>query len=238
MITLETYKKTLNILYIEDDKLITSKIKYVLEKYFNFVFIATNGEEALEILKYNSINLIISDINMPIMDGLEFLKRLREINSDIAFIFVTARNEADVMLKAIQLEISNYILKPINLHNFLFIVNKTIDKEYKKYLEKLNNNIIKLSKDFYWDKKSKRLLKDDITIKLTKKELLLLDLLLTTNNKTYSFSEIIYHLWDDDDEVKDNISNLKNMISRLRNKIPELNIENIYGLGYKLNITQ
>lgn len=238
MITLETYKKTLNILYIEDDKLITSKIKYVLEKYFNFVFIATNGEEALEILKYNSINLIISDINMPIMDGLEFLKRLREINSDLAFIFVTARNEADVMLKAIQLEISNYILKPINLHNFLFIVNKTIDKEYRKYLEKLNNNIIKLSKDFYWDKKSKRLLKDDITIKLTKKELLLLDLLLTTNNKTYSFSEIIYHLWDDDDEVKDNISNLKNMISRLRNKIPELNIENIYGLGYKLNITQ
>ena len=236
MITIEAYKKTLNILYIEDDELITSKIKYILEKYFNSIFIATNGKEALEILKSSSINLVISDINMPIMDGLEFLKKLREINSDIPFIFVTARNEPAVMIKAIQLEISNYILKPINLHDFLFIVNKTIDKEYKKYLEKSNNDIIKLSDDFYWDKKSRRLLKDDTTIKLTKKELLLLDLLLTINDKIYSFSEIIYHLWDGNDEYKDNMSNLKNMISRLRNKIPELNIENIYGLGYKLNI--
>lgn len=236
MITLEAYKKTLNILYIEDDKIITSKIKYLLERFFKFVFIATNGEEALKTLKSNSINLIISDINMPIMDGLEFLKKLREINSDIAFIFVTARNEPEVMIKAIQLEISNYILKPIDFTNFLSIINKTVDKEYKKYIEKMDIDIVKIDNNFYWNKQIKTLFKNNSIIKLTKKELLLLDLLLNTNNKIYSFQEIIYYLWDEDYDEKDCISNLKNMISRLRHKIPELNIENVYGLGYKINI--
>lgn len=114
MITIKEYKKTLNILYIEDDKMFSSKIKTILEKFFNSIFIANDGEEALELFKTNDVDLIISDINMPNMDGIEFLKKLREINNDISFIFVTARSESDTMLQAIQLSISNYILKPVN----------------------------------------------------------------------------------------------------------------------------
>lgn len=238
MITIKEYKKTLNILYIEDDKMFSSKIKTILEKFFNSIFIANDGEEALELFKTNDVDLIISDINMPNMDGIEFLKKLREINNDISFIFVTARNESDSMLLAIQLSVSNYILKPVNLHDFLFTINKTIEKKYRNYIQIQNNHIVKLNDNFYWDKETKILLKNDISIKLTKNELSLLDLLLTTNNKTFSFSEIIYHLWEEEDEEKDYISNLKNMISRLRNKIPQLNIENVYGLGYKINIVK
>ena len=110
MITLEAYKKTMNILYIEDDQIFTLKIKSILDNFFKFVFIARNGEEALELFKTNKINLIISDINMPKMDGLTFLKNLRNINSDISFIFLTARKEVDTIIDAIQLDISNYIL--------------------------------------------------------------------------------------------------------------------------------
>ena len=236
MITLEEYKKTLTILFIEDDQIFTKKIKTILEKFFKSVLIANDGEEALKLFKTDNINLIISDINMPNMNGLEFLKKLRAINNDISFIFMTARNESNIMLQAIQLSISNYILKPINLNDFLLIINKIIEKDYKNFILKEKSYTIKLDNDFSWDKQTKVLQKNNISIKLTKNELMLLDLLLTSNNKIFTSSEIISHIWNEEYEEKDYISNLKNMISRLRNKIPQINIVSVYGLGYKINI--
>lgn len=120
MITLESYKKQFNILYVEDDVLFTPKIKYILEKSFKSVLIASNGEEALELFKINKIDLIISDINMPKMDGLTFLKNLRNINSDISFIFLTARKEVDTIIDAIQLDIREPLKIPFKAPNFYF----------------------------------------------------------------------------------------------------------------------
>lgn len=238
MITIETYKKTLNILYIEDDKLISGKIKLILEKFFNTVIIASNGVEALELYKTNTIDLIISDINMPKMDGLQFLEELRKMNNEIPFIFVTARDEPDMMLKAIQLDINNYILKPIDLKNFLFIVDKAVEKQFKNYIKNQELNIVKINDTFRWNKETKTLLENNEAVKLTKKELLLLDLFLDCDDKIYSLEEIISNIWDEEYESRDYISCLKNIISRLRSKIPEINIENIYGMGYKIKITK
>ena len=238
MITLESYKKQFNILYVEDDVLFTPKIKYILEKSFKSVLIASNGEEALELFKINKIDLIISDINMPKMDGLTFLKKLREIHNDIPFIFLTARQEANTIIDAIQFDISNYILKPIDLKNFLSIVDKSVKKSYKKYIEIEKKYIIEIDTEFFWNQKTKTLSKNNLPIKLTKKELLLLELLLNCNNKVYSISEIACYLWDEDSGENDYVANLKNIISRLRNKIPEINIENVYGLGYMIKITK
>ena len=203
MITLEEYKKTLTILFIEDDQIFTKKIKTILEKFFKSVLIANDGEEALKLFKTDNINLIISDINMPNMNGLEFLKKLRAINNDISFIFMTARNESNIMLQAIQLSISNYILKPINLNDFLLIINKIIEKDYKNFILKEKSYTIKLDDDFSWDKQTKVLQKNNISIKLTKNELMLLDLLLTSNNKIFTSSEIISHIWNEEYEEKD-----------------------------------
>ena len=236
MITLESYKKQFNILYVEDDVLFTPKIKYILEKSFKSVLIASNGEEALELFKINKIDLIISDINMPKMDGLTFLKKLRELHNDIPFIFLTARQEANTIIDAIQFDISNYILKPIDLKNFLSIVDKSVKKSYKKYIEIEKKYIIEIDTEFFWNQKTKTLSKNNLPIKLTKKELLLLELLLNYNNKVYSISEIACYLWDEDSGENDYVANLKNIISRLRNKIPEINIENVYGLGYMIKI--
>lgn len=239
MITLEEYKKTLNILYIEDDKVLVHKIKLILQKIFRSVFVASNGEEALKIFKSNNINLIISDINMPIINGLTFLKNLRKINTDISFIFLTAKQEVNTIIDAIEHDISGYILKPIDLNNFLCIINKTIEKEYKKYINLQEKYLLKIDNTFSWNKQTRTLLKNDVSIvKLTKKELLLLELLLEYDNKVCSISEITYYLWDEDFEQKDYISNLKNIISRIRNKIPEITIENIYGLGYRIKISK
>ena len=238
MINLEEYKKTFNILYIEDDKALVHKIKLILQKIFKSVFVASNGEEALKIFKSNNINLIISDINMPIIDGLTFLKNLRKINTDISFIFLTAKQEVNTIIDAIEYNISGYILKPIDLNNFLCIINKTVEKEYKKYINLQEKYLLKIDDTLTWNKQTRTLLKNNITIKLTKKELLLLELLLQYDDKVCTISEITYCLWDEEFEQKDYISNLKNIISRIRNKIPEIIIENIYGLGYRIKISK
>ena len=71
-------------------------------------------------------------------------------------------------------------------------------------------------------------------IKLTKKELLFIEILMGNENKTHNIEDIISILWEDNFLEKDYVSNLKNIISRLRNKVPALKIENLYGMGYKI----
>ena len=132
MKTIEEYKKIINIMYIEDDQIAGEKLKNILDKFYGKTLIASNGEDAILKLKDEKIDLIISDINMPKMDGLEFLEKLRNYDSSMPFIFVTARDEPDMMFKAIQLDIDNYVLKPIDLQNLLFIIDTIIEKSYKK----------------------------------------------------------------------------------------------------------
>ena len=237
MITIENYKKTINIMYIEDDVLATTKLKNILEKYFNKIIIASNGEEAFEKMKIEpKIDLIISDINMPKMNGLEFLEELRKDNFDMPFIFVTARDEPDKMLKAIQLDINNYVLKPINLQNLLSVIDKVVEKLYKEYLILEKNSHIQLNKDLFWNKNNRTLIFENEVIKLTKKELMFIEILMAEENMVHKIEDIIFTLWNDEFLDKDYISNLKNIISRLRNKVPSLIIENLYGMGYKINI--
>lgn len=235
MITIENYKKNLTILYIEDDQITQHKLKNILGRYFNKIILASNGEDAFEKIKAEpKIDLIISDINMPKMDGLEFLEELRKFDSKIPFIFVTARDEPDKMLKAIQLDIDNYILKPINLENLLTIIDKVVNKLYKEYLILERNSHIKLNENLFWNENNKTLIFNNEVVKLTKKELLFIEILTSNDNKVHTIEDIISILWEDEFLGKDYISNLKNIISRLRNKVPSLKIENLYGMGYKI----
>ena len=171
---------------------------------------------------------------MPQMDGLEFLEELRKSNSSIPFIFVTARDEPDKMLKAIQLDIDNYILKPINLQNLLAIIDKVVDKLYKEYSTLEEKSHIKLDENLFWNENNKTLSFNNQIIKLTKKELLFVEILMSNENKVHNIEDIISTLWEEEFLGKDYVSNLKNIISRLRNKVPILKIENLYGMGYKI----
>jgi PAS domain S-box-containing protein len=132
------YLKSLNVLYVEDEPTTAKKFSSILRKIFNEVFYAPNGLEALDIFENNNINLIISDINMPILDGLELSKRVRQIDQNIPIILISARNESDTLLEAIDLNIDSYILKPISLDNFI----EKIDGVSKKIEAKENQKIL------------------------------------------------------------------------------------------------
>ena len=131
------FLKDQRVLFVEDEELAREKLAKLLTKLFKEVVLASNGLEGLEKFQKSKItneriDLIISDINMPIMNGLEMLEKIREIDSFIPLIFTTARSETDNLLKAIDLNVSNYIIKPIDTS---LLVRKITEVCEKKYFE-------------------------------------------------------------------------------------------------------
>lgn len=129
------FVKDLRVLFVEDEELAREKLAKLLNKLFKEVILASNGLEGLE--KYQQskatnekIDLIISDINMPILNGLEMLERIRIIDPFVPLIFTTARSETDNLLRAIDLNVSNYIIKPIDTNVLVKKITEVCEKEY------------------------------------------------------------------------------------------------------------
>ena len=129
------FLKDLRVLFVEDEELAREKLAKLLSKLFKEVVLASNGLDGLE--KYQKskatnekIDLIISDINMPILNGLEMLERIRAIDPFVPLIFTTARSETDNLLRAIDLNVSNYIIKPIDTSLLVRKITEVCEKEY------------------------------------------------------------------------------------------------------------
>ncbi|WP_368030387.1 response regulator [Arcobacter sp. s6] len=134
---LKNFIKTLNILYVEDEVSAREIFTKVLKRFFNTVDAKENGLEGYLAFREKYLNnekydLIISDINMPKVDGMEMLEKIREIDSQVPVVFITARHEADVLLKAIELQISDFIIKPINFDDITKVINKASEKLFLK----------------------------------------------------------------------------------------------------------
>ena len=131
------YIKNCNALYVEDDFSTRDTLVSVLEKFFNKIIVSIDGQDGYN--KYNEsikngedIHLIISDINMPIKNGLNMLSDIRKMNEDVPCIFLTAYNESEYMLEAIKLGVSRYVVKPIHIPDLMQNIEEIFEKEYKQ----------------------------------------------------------------------------------------------------------
>ena len=144
------YTKDLDVLYVEDDENLLEDTSEILEDYFNLLDTALNGAIALE--KYNSFfeengkyyDLVITDINMPVMDGEVLIKKIREILAEQPIIVISAHNETSRIIRLIQQNISNFILKPIEPVQLLTKLYGTCKSIYetsqtKKYHQMIDN---------------------------------------------------------------------------------------------------
>ncbi len=120
-------KFDLKILYVEDDKTLSEQFKTFFERRCKTLVLANNGKEGLDLFIKESPHIVISDIRMPIMDGLEMIKEIRKINNKIPIIVTSAFNEQDYLLEAINLGVTRYILKPFNRTILREIVEDTIN---------------------------------------------------------------------------------------------------------------
>ncbi len=135
--------KDLKLLYVEDDEEARKSVLYILREFFDDIIIGVNGGDGFEKFTNNSIDLIITDINMPVLNGLEMIEKIRHLDNDIPILILSAHNEVEYFMQSIQLGVDGYLLKPIQLEQFMKILSKSIKNlkfqrenfEYKNFLE-------------------------------------------------------------------------------------------------------
>jgi len=138
----KTLLSNITILYVEDEKMISEEVSFFFKKYVKFFYIANNGEEGLELFKEVKPDILITDIQMPKMNGIDMIKEIG--HTSVPIIITTAYSDIEYFLKAIELKISKFIIKPINLRNLISDVQDCVMDNYveDKLFEK--DNLLKI----------------------------------------------------------------------------------------------
>ena len=220
--------KNIKILYVEDDEIARENGVEYLENFFEQIYEASDAIKALQVYEKYQPDIIITDIQMPKLNGLEFVKRIRQKDKKTQIIIITAFCDKDYLLKAIELGLVKYLVKPVCEKEFeeaLFLcVNSLQNNE---------SNIIKLDENSYFDIFNKNLLINEEIIKLRTKEILFLELLIKNKNRYVSYEEIENYVWENSVMTKDA---LKTLVKNIKTKIPKDLILNLSNSGYKIAI--
>jgi len=126
------YFKDLKILYVEDDECLAKEMKEMFSHFIDNIQVAYNGEEALKIYKKDNFDIVISDIKMPKMSGIELAKEIKNITSDQEIIIISAYNDSNKLMSLIKIGISDFILKPLDFQQFLQTMLKVSKNIYNK----------------------------------------------------------------------------------------------------------
>lgn len=218
--------KDFKVLFVEDeDKIrqhIVNSLKYLVEE----VKEASHGLEALEVMKNFSADIIITDLEMPLMNGIELIKNVRKENKDVCIIVLTAHTNNNYLLELIDMHIDHFIIKPINFEKLLNVLQKC-------EMSVLEQKTIRypLPLDYSYDENKKILSYKNEIIKLTKKEILFLELLFKNSFRIVSYDELENYVWKDSTMTE---SSVRSLVKNLRRKLPIELIENLSGIGYKL----
>ncbi|RXJ65301.1 transcriptional regulator [Halarcobacter ebronensis] len=234
---LKKYTKNLNILFVEDDTDFRKEFSELLLDIFPNVTTAVDGLDALNKYKEFYLNknkyydLIISDIKMPNYDGVQLVDSVYKINEDQLIIILSARNEFEYLLPLVNLGIHQFFTKPIDYNYFLEDIYKLCNQIYHTNLNK-NSDLIRINETLFWDKNKRKLLREEKSIELTKNEIRFVATILNNNGTICTVDKLIDIIWEEDFDLNPDITHLKSLIYRLRKKVPDLYIKNIYGMGY------
>ncbi len=137
----QNFLKTLTVLYAEDDAHARNSLSNILKKLFKKVYIGEDGRQGLEYFKkfHESIDVVISDINMPHVSGMEMLEGIREIDEKVPFIFTTAHQENEFLLGAIKFGVYHYANKPVNIKEIIYKVQEACQVQYQESIAQHNH---------------------------------------------------------------------------------------------------
>lgn len=227
-------KKT--ILLVDDENDILEFLSYNLTKNGYKVFTANNGEEGIKIANKIKPDLIILDVMMPQMDGIETCERMRSSDKigDPIIAFLTARSEEYAHIAGLEVGADDYITKPIKPKLFVSKVKSLLRRNEDKLNKENDKKIIAVDDDLKIDTEQYLVIYKNKKIYLPKKELELLILLTSKMNKVFTRDEIFSRIWESDVIVGDRTIDVH--IRKIREKIGNHYIETIKGVGYKFVI--
>jgi len=218
----------IKVLYVEDDDIARENGIEYLENYFECIYEASDALSALKLYEKHQPHLIITDIQMPKLNGLEFIQRIREKDKKIQVIVISAFSNKEYLFKAIELQLVKYLIKPLKEQEFQEALSLCI--------ESINNdssNIYKLNSDYTFDIFNSTLVCKDEIVKLRTKEIDFLTLLLKNKNRYVTYTEIENYVWNENAMSKDA---LKTLVKNIKTKIPKELILNLSGTGYKIDL--
>jgi DNA-binding response OmpR family regulator len=219
--------KSKKVLYVEDDRILSENILSIFELFFDDITSASNGLDAMNLIKINSYDIAILDIRLGDFNGLEIASKIRERNDNTLIIITSNYQEFDDLRKSIQLGVTDYLTKPFDFNELKKVLEKCVE-----IFEKTSQKKEFLSFDLYYDWVNKQILNYFETFNLTKNEIAFLELLLKNRGKFLGYKEINLHLYNDKTSIAAAQSGIKNIVFRLKKKIKYDIFENIAGVGY------
>lgn len=218
--------KNKKVLYAEDEFNIQSNVSEILKLFFDEVIVASDGEEAIEAYHTHYPDVLILDICMPKIDGLEVVKNIRKNDKKIPIILLSAHTEEKYLWRAVEQKICKYLKKPFN-KELLLKALESCSMELANYSVSIN-----IGKGSYNQSKKTFTLGTE-NIQLSKTESILLEYLIVRASQTVSFDDISEHLWGCAVLNKEAV---KSFIKEIRRKIGKETIKNVYGIGYILEL--
>lgn len=222
-----------NVLVVEDDKNLKKLMVTYLKRNNYTVFEANNGIHALDIIDKQYIDLVISDVMMPGMDGFELLNELRTSNYEIPIMLITAKGDISDKKQGFILGADDYMVKPVDMEEMILRVSVLL-----KRVKSANKRKIVID-DLVIDYDQLSVTKHGKVYNLAQKEFYLLYKLISTPNTIFSRQELIEEIWGLESESEYRTVDVH--IKRLREKLSDLNefeIVTVRGAGYKVIINK
>ena len=220
-----------SILVVEDNEVLNEMISTRLKLESYNVYSAFDGEEALNTLEHKYIDLIISDIMMPGIDGYELTKSLRDINATVPILMISAKNQIEDMEKGFNAGTDDYMIKPINMQEMVFRVKALLRRS-----KIVNEKKLKVG-DTILDYDALTIKINDNLYNMPPKEFYLIFKLLSSPNKIFTRIELMDEIWGMDTDIDDRT--IDSHIKKLRRKFEDCSdfeIVTVRGLGYKSKI--
>lgn len=220
------------ILILEDEPNLAELYRQVLQKAGFQVFVAENGQSALDLLAQTHVDLIITDLMMPTMDGFTFTQNLREAGFDLPILVITAKDTFADKQKGFQLGIDDYMVKPINVQEMLWRVNALLRRA------KISHETELVCGQTVLNSETLTVTSATTCFELRNKEFQILYKLLSYPNKIFTRQQLMTELWGPDSDTEERTIDVH--IRRLRQRTKDnedFQILTIRGLGYKAVLT-
>jgi len=216
--------KELTILFADDDELFRESTKKTLEMLFKKVYTASNGNEALLLYTQEHPNIMMLDIRMGSVSGLQVAQKIRKDNRHLPIFIISSYTETQELLEACRLNLVDYITKPFSFKTLLRALHTSIE------MLKAEGSLSKfINSNTYYNATSKMLIQNNQPLSLTKNELTILELLLEYKGHIVTYETFFAHFGS---EISH--SALQTLVMRLRKKLGENSIHNLSKVGYTI----